>query len=362
MKLRKLTVLTVLLAVGFVFAEWHEVAGGTGDAQVRILEQSNTGTTFEVVVPGVEITAKEVDGEEFSVVTLPGGHTAYLEDGKPQVPMVPVLLAIPTGAQVSLQVAAKEIERLRVANIYPLQPSVPISQEPGPFVIDREFYVQEGVYPGEDASVVQTAGVSLAQDLGRDALIQSDGWRPTGVDWLVRDEVRNCRTGHMLMRPGDMLSLPMAFQANSGYAPEENTAPSALKRIGIYSGEFGLAAVGTAIAAAGAVCVGGVVGNQFPDEYRSLVGGVVCDFTYLLTSPFLSGAGTHLGGKLFGERGKFSHALVGGAIGDVLGIVAVYGIWSYTQRHGYVRPTPLLIWLALPPVGSVVAYNIWRSK
>ncbi len=157
MSKRAVAVLTVLLAVGFVFAEWHEVAGGSGKARVRILEQNNTGTTFEVTVPGVEITTKEVDGEEFAVVTLPGGHTAHLVNGRPQVPVVPVLLAIPNGATVSFHVEAKETQKLRVARIFPLQPLPPWGHEPGPFVFDRDFYIEDVSYPGEDAGSVHTA-------------------------------------------------------------------------------------------------------------------------------------------------------------------------------------------------------------
>ena len=157
MSKRMVAVLTVLLAVGFVFAEWHEVAGGTGEVRVEILEQNASRTVFEVVVPGVEITTKEVDGEEFAVIELPGRRQATLEPGKPQVPLVPVLLARPYGAQVTVDVVAEQTTEIEVARPYPLQPRVTMSERQREFVIDREFYGRDGIYPPEDARLVHTA-------------------------------------------------------------------------------------------------------------------------------------------------------------------------------------------------------------
>ncbi|OYD14056.1 hypothetical protein CH330_09635, partial [candidate division WOR-3 bacterium JGI_Cruoil_03_51_56] len=67
-----LVALTVLIAAGFVFAEWQPVGNGTGSAKITMLEQNAARTVFEVTVPGVEITPVVVEGEQFSQLTLPG--------------------------------------------------------------------------------------------------------------------------------------------------------------------------------------------------------------------------------------------------------------------------------------------------
>jgi hypothetical protein len=81
---------------------------------------------------------------------------AVLEQGKPQVPKVSVLLAIPGGARVSARVLSRETKTLALANVYPLQPPLLDDRQPGPLVIDRGFYSQNVSYPGRDVSVIET--------------------------------------------------------------------------------------------------------------------------------------------------------------------------------------------------------------
>ncbi|MCX6843897.1 MAG: C25 family cysteine peptidase, partial [candidate division WOR-3 bacterium] len=153
---RVVTAMAVLLAVGLTFANWLSVGGSAGSAKVTILDQTTRGTTFEVTVPGVEVTPTVADGREFSMVNLPGEVMATLEQGKPQVPKVSVLLAIPNGAQVSCRVVARETKTLKVANVYPLQPPLLDNQQPGPLVQDAGFYSQDVSYPATDLSPVGT--------------------------------------------------------------------------------------------------------------------------------------------------------------------------------------------------------------
>ena len=153
---RVVTAMAVLLAVGLTFANWMSVGGSAGSAQVTILDQNTSGTTFEVTVPGVEVTPTVAEGKEFSTVNLPGEVMASLEHGRPQVPKVSVLLAIPNGAQVSCRVLSRETRTLKVANVYPLQPPLLDGQQSGPLVFDQGFYASDVSYPATDLSPVQT--------------------------------------------------------------------------------------------------------------------------------------------------------------------------------------------------------------
>ncbi len=51
LRFSKFYFITLVACISFAFAEWYEV-GGTGNAQVEILEQSASITTFGVTVPG----------------------------------------------------------------------------------------------------------------------------------------------------------------------------------------------------------------------------------------------------------------------------------------------------------------------
>ncbi|MEO0081181.1 MAG: C25 family cysteine peptidase [candidate division WOR-3 bacterium] len=146
----------LLLVAGLASASWLPVAGGTGGARIAILEQNASRTVFEVTVPGLEQTPVAVESEHFVDIGLPGEVMAVLDEGKPQVPKVSVLLAIPTGAKPTARALVKETKRLIVGNVYPLQPPLIDGQEPGKFVFDRQFYSQDVSYPGYDVRIVET--------------------------------------------------------------------------------------------------------------------------------------------------------------------------------------------------------------
>jgi len=153
----------VMAAVAFVttgvaVARWLQVGVSAPTAQVRVAEQSNQGVTFEVTVPGIEVSAEHRDGRDFSRVAFPGGHPAPLAAGQPEVPMLPVLLAVPTGARVTVHLVSIQTQEFRVTPVLPLQPPVPIGHEPDKFVFDQAYYTQDENYPATGAAVKLTAG------------------------------------------------------------------------------------------------------------------------------------------------------------------------------------------------------------
>ncbi len=145
------------LSVGVVSAEWVAAAGGRGGARVEILDQSASGTTFEIVVPGVETSTRHVNGQEFTVLDLPSSGPAPLEEGRPQVPLVTVLLARPGGSDVSARILGKTTERFDVETVYPLQSKIPVGSRAGALAFDRDAYARTQVYPVDDFSVAHSA-------------------------------------------------------------------------------------------------------------------------------------------------------------------------------------------------------------
>ncbi len=156
MKKLMMGALAIILAFSVGQAGWISVNGATGSPKISILEQSSNGTTFEITVPGLETDRVVVAGEEFVSLHLPGEVMAILEEGKPQVPKVSVLLGIPDGAVVTYRVLEKETRRFKVDRVYPLQPPLLDNQQPGPLVIDRSFYTRDVFYPGVDLKLINT--------------------------------------------------------------------------------------------------------------------------------------------------------------------------------------------------------------
>jgi hypothetical protein len=158
MSKRFVLVVIALVTTGVAAAKWLQVGAPAPTAQVRVTEQSSQGVTFEVTVPGIEVSAERRDGRDFSRVTFPGGQPAPLTIGRPEVPMIPVLLAVPTGARVIVHLVSIETQELQVTSVLPLQPLPAVGYQPGEFVFDQAYYAQDESYPATDAAVRLTAG------------------------------------------------------------------------------------------------------------------------------------------------------------------------------------------------------------
>lgn len=151
---RLLPVMAVI--AGLLSAEWLGSGITPIPPEISILEQNVNRTVFEVKVVGVELNRTTVGGEEFVTLSLPGEVMAVLEEGKPQVPKVSVLLAIPQGASCSYQVVRRETRSYQVGRVYPQQPPLVDGKAPGPLVINRAFYEQDGRYPENDVAIINT--------------------------------------------------------------------------------------------------------------------------------------------------------------------------------------------------------------
>jgi hypothetical protein len=101
----RVAILMVSLGAGLLHAEWHQLGAATGrHATVTIVEQSSAGTVFEVLVPGVEVSPADAGGERFVSVAVPGAQRGGACTGRPELPVVPVMLAVPSGARISIGV------------------------------------------------------------------------------------------------------------------------------------------------------------------------------------------------------------------------------------------------------------------
>ena len=221
---RLVIVSALLLAASVGLGTWLSAGGQQGSPGVLVLEQSSRRTLLEISVPGIEATRAETDQGVFSLLEMPGEVMAVLEEGRPRVPKVSLLLAIPSGARVETNVRVLETQKLKVDRVYPLQPPLLEGQEPGPLVVDESFYVQDVVYPQTDARLVETGvwrdlhvanvevyPVKVNPGLGevtvatrvRVELEYSGGTYPNKVaDWMVAQYVRMLDNfGHLRVQP-----------------------------------------------------------------------------------------------------------------------------------------------------------------
>jgi len=149
--------LGVLLAVDAQAQSIRLSATHDGPASVEVIQQSASGTTFEVTIPEINVIQVKAGGKAYDRLSLPGGQCARLEEGKPEVPQVAVLLAVPTGAQVTARVLQQETEVFAVGRVYPQQPVPRVGDGPGALVVDEQSYRIDAYYPGMSFDVANPA-------------------------------------------------------------------------------------------------------------------------------------------------------------------------------------------------------------
>jgi PKD repeat protein len=155
--------LAVLLLFGFSSGapaeEWISLDGSTEPVQpeVTVIVSNDSRTVIEYNLSGFTRESMNHDGHEYQSLRLPG-HFTTLDVGKPQLPVINKLIAVPAGARLSVSVAQANAILLDGYNVYPFQTPLKETETPQRFDMDEAFYhMQSNPYPG-DIAVAGTRG------------------------------------------------------------------------------------------------------------------------------------------------------------------------------------------------------------
>ena len=158
----------------------HE--GFETENRVEVLASDNQHLTASISFGEVRTLTVEAEGELYTQVVIPGVESRSGIPGFPAVPVVHRLVAIPRGAEVTIQASPPTVSETIRLNLYPFQwpapapgPEDEVLCEPGSydcpaFTKDEEAYASEGPYPHEVFTVtpvgqyrdLQIAVVSIA--------------------------------------------------------------------------------------------------------------------------------------------------------------------------------------------------------
>ncbi|RKX31699.1 MAG: hypothetical protein DRP71_13065 [Verrucomicrobia bacterium] len=168
LQLRRVTILTFIILLTGSLAHSSETTDiplgldrDTKETSVVLAEKSATGMTLQLRTSHLEVSRKEMNGEEFQLINLPG---AELEgaDGRPALPLVTRLVAIPDG------------KTLQVNDITTLDNPMAGDFRPWPaqglknttdqsFNLDQQYYL--GVNPDHAPSMVTVGEPALLRGL-----------------------------------------------------------------------------------------------------------------------------------------------------------------------------------------------------
>jgi len=161
-----------LLLTGAAQAGIHSIPLAADESRFEVARENYRSVTFTVEVG--ELSALDVETPEgsFSRLLIPGFHFSQ-EPGRPELPMMNRLIAIPYGAHPRVQVQSVRTRTVDLADygiehpLLPAQPSMPKNADPAtwPFVYDRASYQVDTV--SRDLARIVEVGCLRAMDFGR---------------------------------------------------------------------------------------------------------------------------------------------------------------------------------------------------
>jgi hypothetical protein len=150
--LKKVLLLIILLGLGqsaFADPSWVSIAMSPEGQKpaVEVLSSNNHETIIQFTLPGFIVEEDARDGEIFHILRCPGHYTT-LEIGKPQIPAISEMVAIPpTTMDVTVSVIDRKETELTGYRVYPFQTPTRDGQESTEFDIDQGVYGQDQFYP-----------------------------------------------------------------------------------------------------------------------------------------------------------------------------------------------------------------------
>jgi len=161
---RMLIAVIIISAVNLIASQSVRVVSDLDGVEGAIHVSSDGQTTaLEMALPAVAMNDVDLDGQTYQEVSLPPGEKYSLaetaEDGKPEVPAMTSLIAIPDHGGVALDVTYSGYDVISDIDLAPTQPSPLESGEAGdiPFTRDETVYGADAFYPGELAHAGEPA-------------------------------------------------------------------------------------------------------------------------------------------------------------------------------------------------------------
>lgn len=136
------------------------INGDEDVAEVNISATDAEGLVIDVLIRGLKVEEWEEGGEAFQILTISSRATTS-EVGKPQLPMIKEIIAVPRGASVRAEVLDASYSTYSGYRVFPYQPPE-VDGEDQAFVIDEEFYSQDIFYPEE---ILEVGGSGTWRDL-----------------------------------------------------------------------------------------------------------------------------------------------------------------------------------------------------
>lgn len=154
-----ISVFLLVLVLGLVASasgksDWVSLNGQISPAkpQAEVLSSNGSETIVKFTIPGFWSAEVMEDNTTYRVLEFPG-YASTLEPGKPQLPVISELIAIPGNTNVTVQVLDFTEEVFSGYTVYPFQTPLKENENRVKFEIDRGQYTSNSLYPEQHVSV-----------------------------------------------------------------------------------------------------------------------------------------------------------------------------------------------------------------
>ncbi len=155
--MRKIVISSILF-LGLAFSSnlrfGPETVYGSGSNSTEVISSTPAGVTLRVSTNKLVLQDVNIEGESFIRVSIPGGgFTANV--GLPEIPTIPIKLAVPRGAEIRIQYTTGNYEEVHGIDLFPAQealPETPQGNEEVNFTRNDDFYRENTWYPEKPVS------------------------------------------------------------------------------------------------------------------------------------------------------------------------------------------------------------------
>jgi hypothetical protein len=156
-------------------------------AEVHLLSSNSESAVIDLLVRGLRVVETGEEGDTFQILTIEGRATTS-EVGRPQLPVIREMLAVPHGASVRATVLESYYSTYQGYRVRPFQPPEVDSDEDRAFVIDAEFYSKDAFYPEE---LVEVGAPGTWRDLAvLDLQVNPVAFNPVSGELRVYHRIR----------------------------------------------------------------------------------------------------------------------------------------------------------------------------
>ena len=141
--------LALILGVFSVSAEWINFSENSNSELFEIESDGLDITEIQFSLDGYELRSVNISGNEFVTIAI-NADGELVEVGRPTLPSITKLVAIPAEGEVNLEVISQKTVSLSDIDLLPRQSiDNQVNSENSEFRIDQEFYNSNDRYPEE---------------------------------------------------------------------------------------------------------------------------------------------------------------------------------------------------------------------